>query len=92
MAAGTRLRTNFLLALLAALACVAPWAHADTNPVPLDRVLVIVNDEAITQWDMNEQRRILLARLPRPLTEPAARLADALRTAIGEPGPSSRPR
>ena len=28
-----------------------------------------------------EQRRIVLARLPHPLTEPAARLADALRTA-----------
>jgi hypothetical protein len=26
-----------------------------------------------------EQRRILLARLPQPLTEPAARHADALR-------------
>ena len=37
----------------------------------------------------HEQRRILLARLPRPLTEPAARLADALRTAIAEPDPSS---
>jgi len=28
-----------------------------------------------------EQRRIILARLPHPLTEPAARLADALRAA-----------
>ena len=28
-----------------------------------------------------EQRRVILARLPRPLTEPAARLADALRAA-----------
>jgi DNA-binding transcriptional LysR family regulator len=28
-----------------------------------------------------EQRRIILARLPHPLTEPAARLADALREA-----------
>lgn len=32
-----------------------------------------------------EERRILLARLPGPLSEPAARLAEALRTAIGEP-------
>ncbi len=31
-----------------------------------------------------EQRRILLARLPQPLTEPAARLADALRAAALE--------
>jgi DNA-binding transcriptional LysR family regulator len=31
-----------------------------------------------------EQRRILLARLPQPLAEPAARLADALRAAAIE--------
>jgi hypothetical protein len=31
-----------------------------------------------------EQRRILLARLPQPLPEPAARLADALRAAALE--------
>jgi hypothetical protein len=34
-----------------------------------------------------EQRRILLARLPGPLTEPAARLAGALRTAAIEAHP-----
>ena len=32
-----------------------------------------------------EERRVLLARLPGPLSEPAARLAEALRAAIGEP-------
>jgi peptidyl-prolyl cis-trans isomerase SurA len=63
MAACLRLRTKILLALLGALACIAPSAHAATNPVPLDRVLVVVNDEAITQWDMNEQRRILLSQM-----------------------------
>ncbi|MBO2446413.1 LysR family transcriptional regulator [Actinomadura barringtoniae] len=31
-----------------------------------------------------EERRLLLARLPGPLSEPAARLAEAIRTAIGE--------
>jgi peptidyl-prolyl cis-trans isomerase SurA len=31
--------------------------------VPLDRVLVVVNDEAITQYDLAEQRRIVLAQL-----------------------------
>ena len=51
------------LALFAALACVVPLAWAAVNPVPLDRVLVIVNDEAITQWDMNEQRRILVSQM-----------------------------
>lgn len=34
-----------------------------------------------------EQRRILLARLPRPLPEPVARLAAALRTAAIETEP-----
>ena len=31
-----------------------------------------------------EQRRVILARLPYPLTEPAARLADALRAAAAD--------
>jgi DNA-binding transcriptional LysR family regulator len=35
-----------------------------------------------------EQRRVLLARLPHPLSEPAARLADALRAAAIEPDTS----
>jgi peptidyl-prolyl cis-trans isomerase SurA len=41
----------------------AGFAHAAADPVSLDRVVVIVNDEAITQWDMNEARRILLSQL-----------------------------
>jgi peptidyl-prolyl cis-trans isomerase SurA len=36
------------------------WAQ---SPVPLDRVLVVINDEAVTQWDLNEQRRIMLSQL-----------------------------
>jgi peptidyl-prolyl cis-trans isomerase SurA len=52
-----------LLVLVAALVSMSPRAHAAANPVPLDRVLVIVNDEAITQWDMSEQRRILLSQM-----------------------------
>lgn len=50
------------LLLFAVLACFALRAHA-ADVVPLDRVLVIVNDEAITQWDLNEERRILLAQM-----------------------------
>jgi len=42
----------------------APAASARAaQPVPLDRVLVVVNDEAVTQWDLNEQRRIVLSQL-----------------------------
>jgi peptidyl-prolyl cis-trans isomerase SurA len=55
--------TLLLLVLVAALVSMSPRAHAAANPVPLDRVLVIVNDEAITQWDMSEQRRILLSQM-----------------------------
>jgi peptidyl-prolyl cis-trans isomerase SurA len=53
----------WLLALCAAVASTQPLAQPAANPVPLDRVLVIVNDEAITQWDMSEQRRILLSQM-----------------------------
>jgi peptidyl-prolyl cis-trans isomerase SurA len=52
-------------------------AHAAANPVPLDRVLVIVNDEAITQWDMSEQRRILLAQMQASkITPPPSEVLD----------------
>ena len=58
------------LALLAfALASFAGGASAQTparaapEVVPLDRVLVVVNDEAITQWDLNEQRKVMLQQL-----------------------------
>ena len=54
---------GIVLLLFARIACAQAPARADANPVPLDRVLVIVNDEAITQWDTNEQRRILLSQM-----------------------------
>ena len=44
-------------------AALAGFAHAAADPVSLDRVVVIVNDEAITQWDLNEQRRIVMSQL-----------------------------
>jgi peptidyl-prolyl cis-trans isomerase SurA len=48
----------------ATAARAAPAASArSAQPVPLDRVLVVVNDEAVTQWDLNEQRRIVLSQL-----------------------------
>ncbi|HMA32812.1 MAG TPA: SurA N-terminal domain-containing protein, partial [Casimicrobiaceae bacterium] len=31
--------------------------------VPLDRVILVVNDEAVTKWDLNEERRIFLQQL-----------------------------
>src|SRR5437763_2846604 len=40
----------------------APRAAATTT-VQLDRVIAVVNDEALTQWDLREQRRIVLDQL-----------------------------
>ncbi|WP_433276562.1 LysR family transcriptional regulator [Pseudonocardia xinjiangensis] len=57
-----------------------PGSLAATVP-PGVRVLTV-------RGGSQEQRRILLARLPRPLSEPAARLADALRAAAADAGPS----
>ena len=54
-------RLVFLLIQLALAGVTgAVWAQ---SPVPLDRVLVVVNDEAVTQWDLNEQRRIVMSQL-----------------------------
>jgi DNA-binding transcriptional LysR family regulator len=69
---------------LAKLALVAAGCGITTVPAVLGpavppgvRILPVRGGPA-------EQRRLLLARLPQPLTEPAARLADALRTAAIE--------
>jgi peptidyl-prolyl cis-trans isomerase SurA len=58
--AACRLVTIFAMSL--ALAAAA-FAQAPAAPVPLDRVLVVVNDEAVTQWDLSEQRRVMLSQL-----------------------------
>ena len=31
--------------------------------VPLDRVIAVVNDEALTQYDVNEQKRVVLGQM-----------------------------
>jgi len=74
----------WLLALAAfvasaqAPAAQTPPAQAPaTSAVPLDRVLVVVNDEAVTQWDVNEQRRIVLQQMKASnITPPAADVLD----------------
>ena len=40
-----------------------PASPAATSTVPLDRVIAVVNDEALTQWDLKEQKRIVLDQL-----------------------------
>ncbi len=36
---------------------------ASAAVVPLDRVIVVVNDEALTQWDLSDERRVFLQQL-----------------------------
>jgi peptidyl-prolyl cis-trans isomerase SurA len=58
-----RLMYTALLLVASAAFAQAPAPRAQSTPVPLDRVLVIVNDEAITQFDLTEQRRSMLSQL-----------------------------
>jgi peptidyl-prolyl cis-trans isomerase SurA len=50
----------------------APAPPRDASTVALDRVLVVVNDEAITQWDVNEQRRVVLQQMKASNVRPPA--------------------
>ena len=46
---------------------------ASLASVPLDRVIAIVNDEALTQYDVNEQKRVVLGQMKaQNVTPPAA--------------------
>ena len=54
----------FVLSACAALAFAqAPASRPSNNPVPLDRVVAVVNDEALTQWDIREQKRAVMEQL-----------------------------
>ncbi len=69
-----------MLMLAAGLACAqspAAPARSAGRSVALDRVLVVVNDEALTQWDLNEQRRVVLQQLKAAnIAPPAADVLD----------------
>ena len=53
-----------VLALSAAVALAqSPAPRPAAAVVPLDRVIAVVNDEALTQWDVREQKRIVLDQL-----------------------------
>jgi len=41
----------------------APPARAPVASVPLDRVVAVVNNEAVTQFDVNEQKRLVTAQM-----------------------------
>jgi peptidyl-prolyl cis-trans isomerase SurA len=40
-----------------------PSQRPPGQTVPLDRVIAVVNDEALTQWEVDEQKRITLAQM-----------------------------
>jgi DNA-binding transcriptional LysR family regulator len=66
---------------LAKLHLVAAGCGLTTMPASLASVVPAGVRVLAVRGGPQEQRRILLARLPHPLPEPAARLADALRAA-----------
>jgi peptidyl-prolyl cis-trans isomerase SurA len=84
----SRLPLLFLAALLAAPAAFAqsPQQQAAASPparatasrsIPLDRVVAIVNDEALTQYELDEQRRTVLAQMKaQNVTPPPADVLD----------------
>lgn len=45
--------------------------------VPLDRVIAVINDEALTQYDVNEQKRVVLGQMKaQNVTPPAVDILD----------------
>jgi peptidyl-prolyl cis-trans isomerase SurA len=54
----------------------APAQRPAGSTVPLDRVIAVVNDEALTQFELDEMKRIVLAQMKASNVRPPAR--DAL--------------
>jgi peptidyl-prolyl cis-trans isomerase SurA len=50
----------------------APAARSPNQTVPLDRVIAVVNDEALTQYELDEQKRIALAQMKASNVRPPA--------------------
>jgi DNA-binding transcriptional LysR family regulator len=71
---------------LAKLHLVAAGCGLTTMPASLASVVPTGVRVLTVRGGPQEQRRIVLARLPHPLPEPAARLADALRAAAADVG------
>jgi peptidyl-prolyl cis-trans isomerase SurA len=56
-----------------AAAAAAPAASASrAAPVPLARVIAVVNDEAVTQWDLDQQKRVVLEQMKASHVPPPA--------------------
>ena len=75
-----QLQFRAFLALLAALATTHALAQARPAPVraqPLDRVVAIVNDEAITQYELDDAKRVVLQTLKKQnVVQPSSDVLD----------------
>jgi len=60
----------------------APAQRPAGSTVPLDRVIAVVNDEALTQYELDEMKRIVLAQMKASNVRPPP--ADALDTQVLE--------
>ena len=60
----------------------APAPRPNTASVSLDRVVAVVNNEAVTQFDVNEQKRVVLSQMRDSKVQPPA--ADALEKQVLE--------
>lgn len=47
-----------------------PAARTSSAPVPLDRVVVVVNNEALTQYDVDQQKRAILTQMQEAKVQP----------------------
>ena len=70
-----RLFVSIALALAAAGLCAQP-TNAPSSVANVDRVVAVVNDEALTQYELDDARRVVQAQLKQQKVEPPA--ADVL--------------
>jgi peptidyl-prolyl cis-trans isomerase SurA len=68
------MKHTLLASVLAVVLCasVLTQLHAQTRTVLIDRVIAVVNDEVITRYELNNQKRAVLAQLQRQGVKPPA--------------------
>lgn len=61
-----------MILLAAAPLQAQPAPGSQSRVVPIDRVVAVINDEAITQYDLNDAKRIVLRQLKQQNVQPPA--------------------
>src|SRR6202171_6378452 len=61
-----------MISLAAAPLLAQPASSGPSRVVPIDRVIAVINDEAITQYDLNDAKRIVLQQLKQQNVQPPA--------------------